>query len=270
MKRMIALGIIASLFGCISGSRVTSDDTIVSFSYSKDGGMRYDAGFSYSVNKTGDGKAHFVFDKNLPGEKEFTIDDLSVFDSLQKIILKHRMYRYSGYYRPRARIMDGKTWYFDVEFASGKTIDAHGYMRGPRGYGKAFDEVVACFDEWKKLPGDIKDIVSFQYIYGMEEYCLQRKEDCTQVTYDNHETNEHSVIEKDLEMLDDLRVFCIVRKLRKNGSYRPEEENIIPWSYEIHYSNGEHYLYQSFDRDYPCGNTHDIQGFISRWLKESK
>ena len=143
MKRiMVVLASLLSLFGCGFGSHVTSDDTIVKFSYSRDGGMRYDAGYGYKVERTSDGKAHFIFDERLPQKKrEYTIDDLSVFDSLQKIILKHKMYRYSGYYHPRAKILDGKTWYFDVEYASGKEIDAHGYMHGPRGYHDAFDEV---------------------------------------------------------------------------------------------------------------------------------
>jgi hypothetical protein len=40
------------------------------------------------------------------------------------------------------------------------------------------------------------------------------------------------------------------------------------WMYDITYSNGEHYHYESYDRDYKCGYTNMIQAFIETWMKD--
>lgn len=267
---MIILGIIASLFGCNTskGNHVAEGDTIVSFSYSKSGGMRPYDGFGYSIRETKDGRVHFLFDEDLPDEKQFTIDDHSVFDQLQKIILKHKMYNYSGDYQPNVRVFDGHSWNLRVKYASGETISASGYMAGPQGYGEAFDEIRACLDEWKKMPGDLQEVNSFKYIYGKEQYEVLRMEDHTQVTYDNGATGMHEVYEKPLEMLEDLRVLMVVNRLRENYSYSTEGENVVPWSFEIHYGNGDHYLYQSCDSGFKCGYTYSIQDFFSHWMEE--
>ena len=394
MKIMVVLACLFSLFGCKPGSRVSADDSIVKFSYSRDGGMRYDDGYGYSVKRTDDGKAHFLFDKHLPNEKEFTIDDLSVFDSLQKIILKHRMYRYSGFYKRRVKIHDGKTWYFSVEYASGKTIDAHGYMHGPRGYGEAFDEVKACLDKWKNLPkGDTmiyfslyrgggmrqfdgyryqieatKDgrvhflfnerypdekeyytddhsvfdsldkivrkydmanyasnyepevqvfdgqswdlyvryaskasirsggymagpdnwrqaeneiieclqpwkemqvefngLASFDYTYMTTRVHIEPQGDHALVTIDDDTTGRHEVIEKPAQMLEELRVTTISQDLRDNGSLHSDDPDSKPFKFDILFSNGDHYVYESYDRGYTCHKTEVMLWFLERW-----
>ena len=81
-KLMVILSLLP-LFGCGSPWKGFENDTITSFSLSEGGGMNRFSGFGYSVNETKDGRVHFLFDEGLPGEKEFTIDDHSVFDSLQ-------------------------------------------------------------------------------------------------------------------------------------------------------------------------------------------
>lgn len=394
---MVVLACLLSLFGCRPGSRVTADDTIVKFSYKRDGGMRYDAGFSYMVKRTDDGKAHFIFDERLPKEKEFTIDDLSVFDSLQKIILKHKMYRYSGFYHPMAKIKDGKTWYLTVDYASGKSIEAHGYMHGPRGYHEAFDEVTACLDQWKKMPGDPKadsmvsfylvwsrgmtenggfryeidsdkngrvhfrinegypdekefytddhsvfdsldkivrkynmmdyasdyypdlevtdgqswtlsiryaskrsvhsdgyivvpdgyreaekeiheclrpwkelpvavdGLTSFDYAYGTMRFHAEPQDNHTLVTIDDEASNRHEKMEKPLAMLEDLRVTSITEHLKENGNHQCDDPERVPFKFELTYSNGDHYLYESCDLKGGCHKTDVMRWFFDRW-----
>ena len=86
MTKLMVLFSLLSMFGCQSPWKGFENDTITSFSLSEGGGMDRFSGFGYSVRETKDGKVHFLFDEGLPGEKEFTLDDHSVFDSLQQLV----------------------------------------------------------------------------------------------------------------------------------------------------------------------------------------
>ena len=69
------------------------------------------SGFGYIVEETKDGKVRFLFDEGHPEEKELVVDDHSVFDSLQAIIMKHKMYNYDGNYQPEFDVYAGLDFY---------------------------------------------------------------------------------------------------------------------------------------------------------------
>lgn len=261
MKLMILLASMLSLFG-------DKNDTITSFSLREDGGMSRFSGFSYSIKETKDGRVNFRFDEGYPDEKEFTLDDHSVFDSLQQIIIRYKMHKYHGHYRPTFSVTDGKSWSLDVRYASGKSISAGGYMDGPSGYRQAFQDIRQCLKHWKELPIPQNEIVSFLYVYGKERYTIERKDNYALLTYDNEETGEHKVFEKKLDMLEDLRIVFNINGLKMNNKRGNTDFECTLWMYEINYSNGDNYRYESYDRDYKCGYTNSLQGFISRWMKE--
>lgn len=248
----------------------SENDTITYFSLGEGGGMNRFSGFNYHIEKTKDGQVHFLFNEGFPDEKEFTIDDFSVFDSLQQIVKKHKMYKYKGNYRPVFDILDGKSWSLYVKYASGKTISANGYMDGPRGYRDAFEDIQNCLNHWKELPMAVNEVVSFKYDYGKEHYTVERKDDHALLTYDNEETGEHKVLERELEMLDNLRILFNIDGLKMNGSRGNIDFECTEWMYDITYSNGEHYRYESYDRGFKCGYTYSLQGFISDWMEEKE
>ena len=66
MKTMIVLASLLSLLGCRSLGHEFENDTITSFSLSEGGGMNRFSGFGYQVDKTKDGRVHFLFDEGLP------------------------------------------------------------------------------------------------------------------------------------------------------------------------------------------------------------
>lgn len=270
MKLMIIIASLLSLLGCRSPWKGFENDTITSFSFSEGGGMNRFSGFGYYIKETRDGKVYFRFDEGLPGEKEFTLDDHSVFDSLQQIIAKHKMYTYHGHYSPPFDITDGKSWSLDVNYKSGNSIDAGGYMHGPKGYGEAFREIRQCLDHWKELPVPVNEVTYFLYVYGNKQYIMERKDDHSTLTYDNKETGEHQVLERELDMLEDLRILFNVDRLKMNQTRGTLDEGATPWMYEITYSNGDQYHYESYDRDFKCGYTHILQGFISNWMEEKE
>lgn len=245
------------------------NDTITYFSLSEGGGMNRFSGFNYTIEKTKDGKVHFLFDKGLPGEKEFTLDDHSVFDSLQNIVEKYKMYEYSGHYQPEFDITDGSSWDLYVKYTSKKNISAGGYMAGPEGYWAAFREIIECLDHWKEMPVATNDVISFLYVYGKESYSIERKDDHAVLTYDNEETGAHRELERELDLMEDLRITFNIGGLKMNQTRGKTDSEGTPWFYDITYRNGEHYRYESCDREFRCGYTEQLQGFISNWMNET-
>jgi hypothetical protein len=270
MKTMIVLASLLSLIGCRSFGHEFENDTITSFSLSEGGGMNRFSGFGYYVHETKDGRVHFLFDEGLPGEKEFTIDDHSVFDSLQQIVLKYKMYNYRDYYQPPFDVTDGTSWHLSVHYSSGKSISSGGYMYGPKDYGAAFQEIGECLDHWKELPVAVNQVTLFLYVYGQERYTLERKDGRALLTYDNEETGEHRELEREPEMLEDLRIIFNVDRLKMNQTRERLDEGCTPWMYDITYSNGDQYHYESYDGDFKCGYTHILQGFLSHWMEENE
>ena len=273
MKSMIVLAGLLSLFGCASpkhSPKPSENDTITYFSLSEGGGMNRFSGYAYQVETTDEGKVHFLFNEGYPDEKELTIDDHSVFDSLNAIVLKHKVYKYEGRYQPKFDVLDGTSWGLYVVYASGNTISTGGYMAGPPGYGAAISDFIQCLDHWKEMPATTNDVVSFLYEYGLDRYTIERKDTIAIMTIDNQETGVHQVLEREVEVLDDLRVLFNINRLKMNQTRGELDFEHTPWMYEITYSNGDHYRYESYDRDYKCGYTESLQYFISNCMKEKE
>ena len=268
---MVIIASLLSLFGCQSPGNEGNEfenDTIVSFSLSEGGGMNPFGGFGYSITETKDGRVHFLFNEGHPDEKEFYLDDHSVFDSLQQIIMKHKMYTYQGNYDPPIEVTDGASWSLHVRYKSKKSISAGGYMAGPEGYREAFSDIMDCLDQWKNMPMPVNEVVSFRYEYGPETYLFDRKDDHAELTYDNKETGDHQVLVRDLEMLEDIKILLNIYRLKTNNTRGTVEDSYTLWMFEVDYSNGDHYRYEGYDSTFECGYTVAIKGLISDWMKD--
>jgi len=260
------MGIFSSIFGCNSPEpKFNPNDTLVYFSYFKGGGMRRFDGYRYLVEETKDGRVHFLFNEDYPDEKDFVIDDHSVFDSLQQIVLNHKMYKYQGHYDPPMRVLDGQSWSLYVKYASGAKISADGYMAGPDGYHQAFDDIINCLDRWKETPVEVDGLVSFDYTYVNAHCHIEPQGDHVLVTIDDETTGKHEEIEKPLEMLENLRVTTITEDLRDNGTLKSDSPNSKPFKFDIIFSNGDRYVYESYDLDYKCHKTEVMFWFLERW-----
>ena len=260
------MGIISSVFGCKAFQpSIDSTDTIVYFSLTNGGGMRMFDGFRYKVELTKDGRAHFVYNEEYPDEKQFTIDDLSVFDSLQQIVMKHKMYKYSGHYDPMMRIDDGKSWHLSVRYVSGKDISAGGYMAGPKGYWDAFNDIIRCLDQWRDTPAEVNEVVYFDYVFGPTHYHVERQDDHTVMTIDDSETGEHQVIERSLNMMEDLRIMLNIYRLNEDYTLKTDDPEATLWYFEVLYANGDKYRHESYEKDFRSGDTYTLQRFVNDW-----
>lgn len=267
---MIIIGLISALFGCSSSDKPQGNDSIVYFSLSEGGGMNRFSGFNYTVQQTKEGKVNLVFNEGFLDEKKMTIEDGSVFDSLHQVVMKYKMYNYRDNYRPVYHVTDGKSWQLYVKYASGKSISSGGYMAGPKDYRDAFAEIDSVLKPWKDMPVETIEVESFVYEYGPDRYTLEREGDHALLIHDNAETGEHEVLERKLLIYEDLRVVFIVERLKMNQTRGELDFEHTPWMYDITYTNGEHYRYESYDRDFKCGYTEMLQRFIYGWMQEDK
>lgn len=264
VKIVILMGFISSLFGCHTPS-IDPNDTITYFSYSKGGGMRRFDGYRYLVEQTKDGQVHFLFNEEYPDELDFVVDDHSVFDSLQQIVQKHKMYKYSGHYDPPFQVLDGQSWSLYVKYASGATISAGGYMAGPDGYHEAFEDVRTLLDPWKDTPVAVNQVVSFDYLYGTKHVHIDSREDHAEVTVDDETGDVHETFERPLEVMEKLRVMAVTEGMRKNADGTTDDPDSTPFRFELLFSNGDHYVYKSYDLKYKCHYTEVIHWFLENY-----
>ena len=268
MKIMIVLAGLVSLFGCGTHghpSRIPDGDTIVSFSLSQSESMVRFSGYKYEVRATKEGRVYFRFNEDYPDEKDFYLDDHSVFDTLDAIVRKYHMDQYEFDYQPPVQVFDGYSWDLYVKYASGVIIRSGGYMAGPDNWHEARAELINSLDQWKNLPGMTKELITFKYSYGPRNYELVRKEDHVEVTIDNPETGRHETLEKPIALMDNLQEMAIVERMRENSNRTSEEPNSIPFVFELLYSNGDAYHYKSYDLNYRCHYTEIIQWCLSQW-----
>ena len=176
------------------------------------------------------------------------------------------MYRYKGNYQPPFHITDGESWSLYVKYASRETISAGGYMAGPDGYREAFNDIIQCLQPWKEMPTQVNELVRFKYIYGATTYLVERKDDHALLTVDDE--NRHEVYQKSLDMLEELRILANIEGLKVNGVLKSEEPNHIPFLFELEYSDGLKYSYQSYDLNYQCHYTEVLQYYFQRWTSD--
>lgn len=267
IRLMVLITSILSLFGCQSTRNDFENDTITYFSFSESGGMRRFSGFNYKIEATKDGKVHFLFNEGYPDEKEYTLDDHAVFDTIQQVILKHKIYKYSGHYQPVFDILDGSSWDLYVKYASKKNIDADGYMAGPNGYGEAFRELRQSLQYWADLPVASNDVIRYLYEYGPERYLMEKVDDHAVLTFDNVETGEHQVYERDLGMLDDVRILLNITGLKEDRTRGELEPGCTPWMFDVTFADGTHYRYETFDRDFQSGYSIEFHGFAQNCIE---
>lgn len=271
LKLMVIIAGFLSFFGCnSSSSTIKEGDSLVYFSLHRGGGMARFGGYRYNIEATKDGKVHFLFNEGYPDEKEYYLEDHSVFDSLDLLIRKYKMEKYRSNYMPKFDVLDGESWSIYVKYASGASISSGGYMAGPDNWREAEKALIQCLQPWKDMPGVVNEVNRFKYSYGTTTYLIERKEDHALLTVDDPSEGRHEVHRKGLDMLENLRVMINVEGLKENGSLKSDDPESTPFVFEIDYSNGDSYFYESYDLKYQCHYTEVLQWFFSEWLSNNE
>ena len=90
------------------------------------------------------------------------------------------------------------------------------------------------------------------------------------MTVSNKETGKRQVLDRELELLDQLRILFNVYSLKMNQTRGNLDFEYTPWMFEIIYNNGTKYYYESYDTTFKCGYTEALQEFMSHCMKEKE
>jgi hypothetical protein len=81
------------------------------------------------------------------------------------------------------------------------------------------------------------------------------------------ETGEHQVYERDLGMLDDVRILLNITGLKEDRTRGELEPGCTPWMFDVTFADGTHYRYETFDRDFQSGYSIEFHGFAQNCIE---
>lgn len=150
MKKMLTFLIIMLIMNIFRAHAAQNHEgPVTNLNYSESG-MRYR--FEYTYKQAEDGTCT-LSRKEGWGDKEGPAHQIpsSVGEDLWKIVKKHGMLAYKSSYTPSGRILDGKMWHLDAQFAKGDYLYTGGENAWPSGDGlEALREYLDNL--WKTFP----------------------------------------------------------------------------------------------------------------------
>ncbi len=137
--------------------------TVLNYSES---GMRHR--FEYNYKQTEDGTCTLSRKEGWRDSESVTHQvDPSVGEELWKLVKKYNMLAYKSSYRPSERVLDGKMWHLDAEFAKGEHLYTGGENEWPSGDG--IDELEKYLNNlWNTFPQKVS--LMEYYVYGTTMY----------------------------------------------------------------------------------------------------
>ena len=106
-------------------------------------------GERYNISTTKDGRVHVVIDEGGPKEKNFYLDDTTIFDELLAIVNAYEMDKYKEEYRPKIEVYDGDSWSLYYRYDSRRSVRSGGYMEWPDNYREMRKALVEYFQKWR-------------------------------------------------------------------------------------------------------------------------
>ena len=134
-KNALLLAFLALMVSCSAqnndNSKNMKTERLTYFSFNHHNTMRIYNGENYKVETMKDGRIHIVIDEGFPKEKDFFINETTVFVELKAIVDEFKMDKYKSDYQPWMRVFDGDSWSLYYKYDSGRSIHSGGYMAWP-------------------------------------------------------------------------------------------------------------------------------------------
>lgn len=120
---------------------------ITSLSLSYDKGYTMNANISYRIRKEDEKYIATIKLYGVPEEeaKEVEARDETVKE-IESILNKYKVSKWDGFKKSDNRVLDGNSFSFSLDYADGKHIYAHGYMKWPDNYREVRDELDKLFE----------------------------------------------------------------------------------------------------------------------------
>lgn len=278
-KHLLLIGLLAFAVSCVSQNPKNNNkmktERLTYFSFDHHNTMALFNGEKYQVSAMKDGRIHIIIDEGFPKEKDFFVDDTTIFDELAAIIKEFKMDKYKDNYQPMMRIFDGDSWSLYYKYDSGRSNRSGGYMAWPSNYSEARQAISEYFQKWREYAVELKRIDFFQYTsknsQGCDiEYCLERGEEEATLYIRNAEYNTDQQLSVSNDYLEELQELVNVYGLKDNISRTTDDESVTNYSYLVNYSNGDTIDIKGYYTTFVSGTGEAFQYFFERWLPKKE
>ena len=261
-----------SFVSCIAQNpKDMKTERLTYFSYDHHNTMAWHSGEKYNVKTEKDGRIHIVIDEGFPEEKDFYIDDTTIFDELDSIIKAFKMHKWRDDYKPKMKIFDGDSWSIYFKYSSGKSKDSGGYMAWPDNYHAARQAISDYFQKWRDYPVPAKEINLFQYICKNKQgrdikYRLERGEQEAKLFIRNAEYDTEKEVTVSNDYLKELQELVNIYRLKEAYSHTTDNDSASFYSFFICYNTGDTIDFRDYYTTFVGGQTAPFLSFFDHWL----
>lgn len=263
---------------CVSPKSNNNMETehLTYFSFSHQNSMRIYNGEKYDVSITKDGRVHVVIDEGFPEEKEFYLNDTTIFDELLSIVKAYKMDKYKENYKNKFRIFDGDSWSLYYKYNTNRSVSSGGYMAWPGNYKEMRQALSEYFQKWRSHEEGVLVMDYFKFTSKNnkgddKEYTLERGEEEATMTLRDAERGIDSTLKVSNDILRKLQEKAnSVRLKDKIYDYITEDEDATRCTYYVRYNTGDTISGTTCHTQYPSHKVVGILEFFKKWLEPTK
>ena len=274
-KNILLLAFLALMVSCnaqnTDNTKNMKTERLTYFSFSHHTTMTLYNGEKHKVETMNDGRIHIVIDEGFPKEKEFFIDDTTIFDELKAIVDEFKMDKYKDNYKPKMQIFDGDSWSLYYKYDSKRSVSSGGYMAWPNNYRDARQALSDYFQKWRDYPIGAKEIDLFQYTcknnQGRDiEYRMERGEQEATLTIRNAEYETDKQVSVRNDYLERLQELVNIYGLKDERSHSSDEDDVSNYRFLVCYNTGDTIDFTGYYTTFEGGQTSAFTSFFNHWL----
>ena len=277
-KNLLLLGLLSLMVSCMSqtqnNNNAMSTERLTYFSFDHHNTMVRFSGESYQVSTEKDGRIRIVIDESFPNEKDFYIDDTTIFDELLSIVKEFKMDKYKGHYQPMMEIFDGDSWSLYYKYNSGRSQSSGGYMDWPGNYHEARHAISEYFQKWRDYPVPAKEINLFRYTchnsQGCDiEYRMERGENEALLYMRNAELQLEQTLSVSNDNLAELQELVNIYRMKEETSRTTDDESASIYRFLVEYNSGDTIDFHGYHTTFLGGLENAFVAFFSEWLPKN-
>ena len=274
MKRIpLFTGLLALVVSCASPKHNNEMKTehLTYFSYDHHNSMAIFYGEKYDVSIMEDGRVHVVIDEGFPGEKEFYLDDSTIFDELLEIVKTFKMDKYKENYQPGMQVFDGDSWSLYYKYDSNRSVSSGGYMAWPDNYRDMRKALSDYFQKWREYQQGVLAMDYFKFTcknrQGCDiEYTLERGDAEAVMTLRNAEKGIDKTLKVSNDVMKELQEQANSVQLKSTlYDYHTDDENATRCTYFVRYNTGDTLNGYTCHTQYPSHKVTAILEFFGHY-----
>ena len=280
-KLLLFVGLIAMAVSCASQKPVKkneqnemNNERLTYFSFDHHNSMARFHGEKYNVNTLKDGRIHVVIDESFPEEKEFYLNDSTIFDELLEIVKTYQTDKYKSDYMPEMEVTDGDSWSLYYKYDTKRSVSSGGYMAWPDNYRDMRHALSEYFKKWREYEKGVLTIDFFKFTQknnqGRDiEYTLERgKKEATMTLRNAEKGVKGKTLKVSNDVLKELQEMTNVSQMKSDlYNYHTDNPDATRSTYFVRYNTGDTISGYTCYTQYPSQKESMTIEFFSRWLK---